>query len=58
MSRVGPELGDYEIQGTVSAEALRWEHVWRGGGASKDPVQWRPVSWGREENVRSERGWS
>lgn len=41
VSRVGPELGDYEIQGTVSAEALRWEHVWRGGGASKDPAQWR-----------------
>lgn len=54
---MGPELGGYEIQGTVSAKALRWEHVWQGGGASKEPAQWRRSKLrGREENVRSERG--
>lgn len=34
---MGPELGGYEIQGTVSAKALRWERVWQGGGGIKGP---------------------
>ena len=41
VSPVGHELREYEITGTASAKALRWDRVWHVGGTSKGPAVWR-----------------
>ena len=56
-SHVHNEERVFQAEGMLSANTLRWERVWQGGGASKDPAQWRQSELrGREKNVRSERG--